>query len=77
MTTKHYTQDMLDVSEVVENDRVVLAAVSVPETAFGNADAKIFICEPIIIDKPYIRGEDYPILTQVWNNSEDDIYDTL
>lgn len=74
MTTKHYTEDMLQVSESVDNNMV---AVSVPNTVAGSADITLFICGSLRADEPFLRGEDYPVLVQVWDNKEDDIYDTL
>lgn len=68
MVTKHYSENMLQVSESA-NKNVV--AVSVQETAAGSADITFFYYQP------FLRGEDYPALAQVWDNKEDGIYDTL
>ena len=74
MPTVHYIEDMLQVSESVDNNMV---AVSVPDTVAGSANIILFNCRPLRADKPFLRGEDYPVLVQVWDNREDDIYDTL
>ena len=74
MTTKHYTENMLQVSESIDNNVV---AVSVADTAAGSADITLFDCRHLHADAPFLRGEDYPVLVQVWDNKEDDIYDTL
>ena len=65
MTTKHYKEGMLRVSELVKNNMV---AVTVPEIAVGSADIVLFDCT----EKPYLRGEDYPALVKVWDNEEDE-----
>ncbi len=74
MATKHYIKDKLLISESIENNMV---AVSLPVTTAGSIDTSLFICGPIHANEPFIHGEDYPILIQVWDNKEDDIYDTL
>ncbi len=74
MTTKHYIEDKMQVSESVIDDNVTLLAVSVSNTEPGNASAIYYVYKP---DEPYLHGEDYPALVKIWNNQEDDIYDTL
>ena len=81
MTTKHYKEGMLQVSELVKNNMV---AVTVPELAAGSADIVLFDCaeKPLVVSglvqsevegaEPYLRGEDYPALVKVWDNEEDE-----
>ena len=73
MTTKHYKEGMLQVSELVKNNMV---AVTVPELAAGSADIVLFDCaeKPLVVRgaEPYLRGEDYPALVEVWDNEEDE-----
>ncbi len=38
-------------------------------------NTEYFICS--LPEEPYLLGEDYPALFQVWDNEEDNIYDTL
>ena len=38
-------------------------------------EIKYFICS--LPEEPYLLGEDYPALFQVWDNEEDEVYDTL
>ncbi len=68
------TKDMLQVSKSGDNKMV---AVSVPDTVAGSADITLFIYDHLRADKPFLRGDDYPVLVQIWDNKEDDIYDTL
>ena len=70
MTTKHYVEDGLHISE---SDNMV--AVYVPDTVAGSADVAWFILN--VPDEPYLRGEDYPALVKIWDNEEDAIYDNL
>ncbi len=35
-------------------------------------DIPFFYCYPVL---PFLKGEDYPILTKIWDNEEDKIYD--
>ena len=65
MVTKHYTEGVLQVSESIEDNMV---AVTAPEIAAGSADIVLFDCA----EKPFLRGEDYPALVQVWDNEEDE-----
>jgi len=72
MTTKHYLEDMLQVSE---SDDKKMVAVSVSDTVAGSPDITVFLYQPL--EEPFLRGDDYPSLVHVWNNKEDDIYDTI
>jgi len=74
MTTKHYVKDEMQVSETIINDKISIVAVFVPFTEAGSAHIDCYVYKP---DEPYLRGEDYPALVEVWNNQEDDIYDAL
>ena len=73
MTTKHYIEGALRVSESIENNMV---AVIVPELAAGSADIVLFDCaeKPPVVRgaEPFLRGEDYPALVKVWDNEEDE-----
>ena len=72
MATKHYLEDMLQVSESVDNNMI---AVTIAEAVAGSADVTFFTRDPT--SEPFLRGEDYPALAQVWDTKEDDIYDTF
>ncbi len=41
----------------------------VETTINGDSSSAVFVF------KPCLRGEDFPVLEQVWDNEEDDIYD--
>ena len=74
MSTKHYVDDLLQVSESRIDDNIDVVTVYVPCTEAGGSYDAIQIYE---LDEPYLRGDDYPTLVEVWNNQEDEIYDTL
>lgn len=76
MITKYYTEGKLQVSESLDIDNSIVT-VSVPNTIAGSVDVTLYSCEPLLSDKPFLLGEDYPVLAQVWDNKEDDVYDTL
>ena len=74
MTTKHYVKDKLQISEEIIDDRMSMVVVSVPYTEANSVYDYYNVYKS---DEPYLRGEDYPVLVKIWDNQEDDIYDTL
>lgn len=57
----------------------VSVAVSPGTIAAGSTDINIFVYQPRPphVEGPFLAGEDYPSLVSVWDNSDDDIFDTL
>ena len=74
MTTKHFMEDIMQVSETTIDESVKIVAVSVPYTQAGSTYIEYYVYNP---EESYLCGEDYPSLVEIWNNQEDDIYDTI
>ena len=68
MPTKLYPE--MQVAESKDNPLSV--AVSLRSNVAGSSDIAFFIYQP-----PFLRGEDYPVLVQAWDNADDNIFDTL
>lgn len=62
---------------VVESKDKRIVAVSVESNVAGSSDITFFVYQPLRIDTPFLRGEDYPALVQTWDNDDDNIFDTL
>ena len=73
MPTKLYPKNM----QVDESEDKSIVAVSVQSNEAGSSDITFFIYQPLRIDTPFLRGEDYPALVQAWDNKYDDIFDNL
>lgn len=67
MATKLYPKDM----QVVESEDKSIVSVLLQSNVAGSSDIAFFIYQP------FLRGEDYPALVQVWDNRDDDIFDNL
>ena len=70
MPTKIISKDVLLENESLDKR---LVAVSVRATSAGSDYANI----AYFIWQPFLRGEDYPALVNVWDNKDDDIFDEL
>ena len=51
------------------------AVVTVTEA--GSEDVLVFVVAPLAVERPFLRGEDYPALVRVWDNDDDAVFDTM
>ncbi len=49
----------------------------VTEAAFGSSVISYFVWPDSEDDVPFVRGEEHPSLVAIWDNEEDDVFDSL
>jgi hypothetical protein len=56
---------------------VTLAESSGAVVTVAEAEVRVAVVGPLLVEAPFLRGEDYPALVRVWDNDDDAIFDTM
>ena len=56
---------------------VTLAESSGAVVTVTEAEVRVSVVGSLLVEAPFLRGEDYPALVRVWDNDDDAIFDTM